>query len=73
MKHRIIIVGGMGIARTALAKLVEVGVTVVNEIPREEPIEFKIKPMELDWMDNVKVDDIPRNRFFDKPRHNYRK
>ena len=72
MKHRIIIVG-MGIPHTALARLVEAGVTIVNEIPKEEPIEFKIKPMELDWMDNVKVDDIPRNRFFDKPRHNYKK
>ena len=68
-----IVIIGAGIEHTTLAKLVEVGVTV-NEMPKQAPIEFKIKPpMVLDWMDNVKIDDIPRNKFFDKPRRNYRK
>jgi hypothetical protein len=68
LKPNIIIVGA-GIGHSTLARLVDVDVTIV----KQEPIEFKIKAMELDWMENVKIDDFPRNKFFDKPRRNYRK
>ena len=70
MKHNIIVIG-IGLTTTTLAKFAA-NVVVVNEIPKQESFEFKPNPP-LELIDTVKIVDIPRNKFFDKPRHNYKK
>jgi len=83
MKDRgIIIVGATGSAGSEIARLLKdhAEILVVNNIEAKnivnsafEPEPFILTNHHKEWIEPKLYNDIPRNKFIDKPRHNFRR